>query len=66
MKAKFIYVGGPFDGKVGKAYTGVTDFWKKTPEGEYHYSRVSNREFKFDRQRMKKTSEKAEKRDSAR
>ena len=61
QKAKFIYVDGPFDGRVGEAFAGVTEFWKKHDGSEYHYSRISKREFKHDKIRVKKDSDRVKK-----
>jgi hypothetical protein len=54
MKRKFVHLGGPFDGKIGKAHNGVTEFWKKDGEEEFRYTRVARRKFVCDRKRKLK------------
>lgn len=54
MKNKIVFIDGPFDGHVGAAYMGVTEFWKKADNREYRYSRASERTFRYDR-RWRKT-----------
>lgn len=54
MKQKIVLIDGPFDGHVGEAHGGVVEFWKRADGREYKYSRVSEREFRYDK-RWRKT-----------
>lgn len=54
MKNKIILIDGPFDGHVGQASVGVMEFWKKADNRVYRYSRISEREFRYDK-RWRKT-----------
>ena len=59
MKNKIILNGGPFDGHVGEAHQGVTEFWKRDGDREYMYSRVDQRTFRYDKRwrKMRHTNE---------
>lgn len=46
---RFIFFGGPFDGQIGQALDGVSEFWKKEENRQYLYVRVGRRKFSYKR-----------------